>query len=280
MFEAAADKQIDAYFWTGVLVIVVIVIVAGLIAGAVRRQMRLTRLKNDLVATVSHELKTPLSSMRLLVDTLLDDERFDERKVHEYLQLIAKENARLSHLIDNFLTFSRMQRNKPAFNLAEIEAAEIANTAVEAAGEKFNTAQYRLDVETAVVLPRIVADTDALVAVVMNLLENAYKYTEDDKRITLRTYANGACVCFEVQDNGIGLSRRAAKKVFERFYQADQRLSRAGGGCGLGLSIVKFIVTAHGGSVSVASEPGRGSTFTVRIPIAVPESARIVGASA
>ena len=279
LFEAAADKQIDAYLWTGVLVIVVIVIVAGLIAGAVRRQMRLTRLKNDLVATVSHELKTPLSSMRLLVDTLLDDECFDERKVHEYLQLIAKENARLSHLIDNFLTFSRMQRNKPAFNLAEIEAAEIANTAVEAAGEKFNTAQCRLDVETAVVLPRIVADTDALVAVVMNLLENAYKYTEDDKRITLRTYANGACVCFEVQDNGIGLSRRAAKKVFERFYQADQRLSRAGGGCGLGLSIVKFIVTAHGGSVSVASEPGRGSTFTVRIPIAVPESARIVGAS-
>ncbi|MCH8913003.1 MAG: HAMP domain-containing histidine kinase [Planctomycetes bacterium] len=279
LFDAAADKQIAAYLWTGVLVIVVIVIVAGVIAGAIRRQMRLTRLKNDLVATVSHELKTPLSSMRLLVDTLLDDERFDERKVHEYLQLIAKENARLSRLIDNFLTFSRMQRNRRAFNMAEIEAAEIANTAVEAVGEKFNAAQCRLDVEVASGLPRIVADTDAIVTVIMNLLDNAYKYSEDDKRITLRTYANGAYVCFEVQDNGIGLSRRAAKKVFERFYQADQRLSRAGGGCGLGLSIVKFIVTAHGGSVSVASEPGRGSTFTVRIPIAVPESARIVGAS-
>lgn len=279
LFDAAADKQIAAYLWTGILVIAVVVILAVLIAGAIRRQMRLARLKNDLVATVSHELKTPLSSMRLLVDTLLDDERFDERKVHEYLQLIANENARLSRLIDNFLTFSRMQRNKRAFNMAEVEASEIANTAVEAAGERFNAAQCRLDVEVAPVLPRIVADTDALVTVVINLLDNAYKYTEDDKRIKLRTYANGAYVCFEVQDNGIGLSRRAAKKVFDRFYQADQRLSRAGSGCGLGLSIVQFIVTAHGGSVSVDSEPGRGSTFTVSIPVAAEESARTVGAS-
>ncbi len=277
LFETAADKQIVAYLWTGVLVIVVIVIVAALIAGAIRRQMRLTRLKNDLVATVSHELKTPLSSMRLLVDTLLDDERFDERTVREYLQLIAKENARLSRLIDNFLTFSRIQRNKRAFNMAETEAAQIANTAVEAVGEKFNAGQCRLDVEVVSGLPRIVADPDALVTVVMNLLDNAYKYTEDDKRIALRTYENGGNVCFEVRDNGIGLSRRAAKRVFERFFQADRRLSRAGSGCGLGLSIVKFIVTAHGGSVSVDSELGRGSTFTVKIPVAAPESARTVG---
>ena len=279
LFDTAADRQIVAYLWTGTLVIVVIVILAGLIAGAIRRQMRLARLKNDLVATVSHELKTPLSSMRLLVDTLLDDERFDERKVREYLQLIAKENARLSRLIDNFLTFSRMQQNKRAFNMAEIEAAEIANTAVEAVGEKFNAGQCRLDVDVASGLPRIVADTDALVTVIMNLLDNAYKYTEDDKRITLRTYANGAHVCFEVQDNGIGLSRRAAKRVFERHYQADERLSRAGSGCGLGLSIVQFIVTAHGGSVSLDSEPDQGSTFTVRIPVAAEESTRTVGAS-
>ncbi len=279
LFDSAADEQIAAYLWIGILVIAVIVIVAVLGAGAIQRQVRITRLKNDLVATVSHELKTPLSSMRLLVDTLLDDERFDERKVHEYLELIAKENARLSHLIDNFLTFSRMQRNKRAFKLAETEAAEITNTAVAAVGEKFNTARCRLDVEVAPGLPRIVADTDALVTVVMNLLDNAYKYTEDDKRIMLRTYANGAYVCFEVHDNGIGLSRQAAKRVFDRFYQADQRLSRAGGGCGLGLSIVQFIVTAHGGSVSVDSEPDRGSTFTVRIPAAVPESPSTVGAS-
>ena len=93
MFDAA-DRQIVAYLWTGVLVIVAIVIVAGLIAGAIRRQMRLARLKNDLVATVSHELKTPLASMRMLVDTLLDDGRYEERKVREYLQLISKENTR------------------------------------------------------------------------------------------------------------------------------------------------------------------------------------------
>jgi len=276
LFDAAAEKQIVAYFWTGTLVIVVIVIVVALFAGAIRRQMRLARLKNDLVATVSHELKTPLSSMRLLVDTLLDDERFDEGKVREYLQLISKENARLSHLIDNFLTFSRMQRNKRAFKMDEIEAANVAKRAMEIVGEKLTTAQCRFDVQIAPALPRIMADADALVTVVINLLDNAYKYTEADKQIALRTYANGAHVCFEVQDNGIGFSRRAAKRVFQRFYQADQRLSRSSGGCGLGLSIVQFIVTAHGGSVSVDSESGRGSTFTVSLPAVLPNSAKTV----
>ena len=279
LFDAAADKQITAYLWTGILVIAVVATLAVLIAGAIRRQMRLTRLKNDLVATVSHELKTPLASMRLLVDTLLNDEEFESQKVREYLSLIAKENTRLSHLIDNFLTFSRMQRNKRAFKLAETDATDITNTAVEAVGEKFKTARCQLDVETSPGLPRIVADTDALVTVVVNLLDNAYKYTADDKRIKLRTYANSEYVHFEVQDNGIGLSRRATKRVFDRFYQADQRLSRAGGGCGLGLSIVQFIVTAHGGSVAVDSEPSRGSTFTVRIPVAVSGSAGTVGGS-
>lgn len=279
LLDDAAVEQIAAYLWTGILVIAVIVIIAIVGAGAIRQQVRLATLKSDLVDTVSHELKTPLSSIRLLVDTLMDDKRFDERKVRDYLHLIAKENARLSHLIDNFLTFSRMQRNKLSFTLTESDASEIVNAAVDAVGQKFNLAQCRLNAEIAPGLPKILADTNALVTVVTNLLDNAYKYTEDDKRITLRTYANGEYVYFEVQDNGIGLSHLAAKRVFERFYQEDQRLSRSGSGCGLGLSIVQFIVTAHGGSVSVDSEPGRGSTFMFRIPIAIPESERTVGAS-
>lgn len=266
LFDDAADKQIAAYLWTGILVIGVVVILAVLIAGAIRRQMRLTRLKNDLLATVSHELKTPLSSMRLLVDTLLDDQKFNEPRVREYLGLIAKENTRLSHLIDNFLTFSRMQRNKRAFQLRTVQAAEIAATAAEAVGDRFNTPQCRFEVDIARDLPKIGADADALVTVILNLLDNAYKYTEDAKHITLRAYAKNGNVFFEVQDNGIGLSRRAAKKAFERFYQVDHLLSRSSGGCGLGLSIVQFIVAAHHGSVSVTSQPGQGSTFTVRLP--------------
>ena len=115
-------------------------------------------------------------------------------------------------------------------------------------------------------LPRILADTDAMVTALLNLLDNAYKYTGDDKRIALSAYADGADVCFAVQDNGIGLSGRATGKIFERFYQVDRSLARDGSGCGLGLGIVRFIVRSHGGRVDVESKPAVGSKFTITLP--------------
>ena len=267
LLDSAADEQIAAYLWTGFLVIGIIVVVAVVIARSVGRQMKLTQLKNNLIATVSHELKTPLASMRLLVDTLLEGHTHDEPRVREYLELISKENARLSRLIEHFLAFSRMERNKQTFERAEIQAQDIATAAAEAVDERFHAAHCRFDVEIEPNMPKIVGDADVLVTVVLNLLDNAYKYTEGDKHIVLRAYSENAHVCFEVQDNGIGLSHKAARRVFQRFYQVDQSLSRGGGGVGLGLSIVQFIVNAHGGSVSVASQAGEGSTFTVKLPV-------------
>jgi signal transduction histidine kinase len=261
-----------AYFWTGLLVIGAMSIFALIIARAFRRQMRLTRLRNDLVATVSHELKTPLASIRLLVDTLLDDSILDEQRVREYLELMAKENKRLSRLIDNFLAFSRMERNKHAFEFAEVRAADVIDAAVEVVRERFHASECRLDVEVAPDLPAINADADAMVTVLLNLLDNAYKYSPDEKHVALRAYAQNGNVCLEVEDNGIGLSRAASKKVFRRFYQVDRRVSRDTGGVGLGLSIVQFIVSAHGGTVGVASRVERGSKFTVTVPSATAES--------
>ena len=266
--DSAADAQVTAYLWTGVLLIAVIAALAFVIARVVGRQIRLTRLKNDLIATVTHELKTPLASMRLLVDTLLDDQRHDEAQVREYLGLISKENHRLSRLIEDFLTFSRMERNKLAFDKRDVEPAEVVRTAADAVGPRFDREHCRFDVEIAPTLPRIVADPDAMATVIVNLLDNAYKYSNEEKHIVLRTYSENGNVCFSVRDNGIGLSRRAARRVFERFYQVDRRLSRDTSGVGLGLSIVKFIVDAHGGIVNVDSQPGRGSTFTVSLPAA------------
>jgi signal transduction histidine kinase len=143
---------------------------------------------------------------------------------------------------------------------------EIVTSAVDTVREKYQAPGARLDVEVGAGLPKITGDAGSLVTVLVDLLDNAHKYTGDDKHVTLRADAGEGKVCLEVQDNGIGLSRRAAKKVFGRFYQVDHRLARQTGGCGLGLSIVQFIVTAHGGSVSVSSQPGRGSTFTVTLP--------------
>jgi two-component system, OmpR family, phosphate regulon sensor histidine kinase PhoR len=115
-------------------------------------------------------------------------------------------------------------------------------------------------------LPSLYGDEDALVTVLMNLLENAYKYTGETKRIVLRTRQEATGVVIEVEDNGIGIGRRDRKRIFRPFYQVDQRLARERGGCGLGLSIVDFIVRAHGGQVTVRSEPGVGSLFRVVLP--------------
>jgi signal transduction histidine kinase len=204
--------------------------------------------------------------MRLLVDTLLNSKTLNEPTAREYLELIAKENLRLSRLIDNFLAFSRMERNKYALDFKEVPARTLVENAAAAVHERFSVPGCRFQVEMPPVLPRIVADADAMVTALVNLLDNAYKYSGDQKEISLQAKAENGSVCFTVKDNGIGLSPRETKKIFKRFYQVDQRLSRTTGGCGLGLSIVKFVVSAHHGTIRVESQPERGSAFTITVP--------------
>ncbi len=310
-FAAASARQARFYLWTGFAVVVVIALIALLVARYVGAQMRLARLKNELVSTVSHELKTPLASMRALVDTLAAGSYRDERQLRDYLDLIAKENVRLSHLIDNFLTFSRLERGQQSFRFEALDPAQVVADAVSALQEKLGAAQCSFASQIEPGLPLIRGDADALSSVLINLLDNAVKYTNGNKRIGVRVYAangrasspaaaelvgrkeaqagtkrnppffaslcaflrphpasaeNVGTVVFEITDNGIGFERSEAKKIFERFYQVDQSLTRQRGGCGLGLGIVQQIVRAHDGDVQVESEPGKGSVFRVRIP--------------
>ena len=266
LFNTAADRRVTRYLVVGSIVIAAMSVLGLLIARGFGRQVQLARLKNDLVATVSHELKTPLTAMRALVDTLLDTEQLNEKTTREYLKLLATENARLSRLIENFLTFSRLERNKFTFEFSRLRPQQVVDGAVAALGERAQAPGCLLESDMAADLPSIRGDVDALVTALLNLLDNAWKYTGDKKHIVLRTEAHNGSVCFSVEDNGIGLTPREEKRVFRRFYQVDQGLSRSAGGCGLGLSIVQSIVEAHRGSVRVESEPGRGSTFTIEIP--------------
>ena len=268
LLATTTEHRAAIYFWTGILVVAVMGILTLLAVRLLRRQAALARLKNDLVATVSHELKTPLSSMRVLVDTLLDSEKRGDQKTREYLQLVAQENERLSRLIENFLTFSRMERRKYTFHFKSLPARQIVNAAVEVVRERFAAADCHFEVQVEPDLPDIVADPEAMPTALINLLDNAWKYSDDAKRITLRARVSNGTVAFSVQDNGIGIAPRETKKIFQNFYQVDQRLSRRGGGCGLGLSIVQFIVAAHRGRVSVESAPDQGSTFTISLPTA------------
>jgi signal transduction histidine kinase len=262
----AATRARNAYlFWAGVLSIVTIVVVAVAAGLTFRRQARLARLKTDLVAAVSHELRTPLASMRLLVDGLLRDDSPDPRKTRDYLELISTENGRLSRLIENFLTFSRLERNRHRFEFATVSPAAIARTAVTAMQDRLYPGCV-IEVEIDEGLPAIHADADALVGALLNLLDNAYKYTPGEKRIRVRASRDRGEIVFAVADNGIGIPLGEQRRIFRRFYRVDRRLARDTSGVGLGLSIVDEVVRAHRGTVRVASEAGQGSVFTVRLP--------------
>jgi len=266
-FAASSERRVMGYFWTGFVMIGIMSLVCGLLVRSLLAQQRLTRMKNDFVATVTHELKTPLASTRLFVDTLLEGRCRDEQQQREYLELIARENKRLTRLIDNFLTFSRMERNKRTFCFEDVEPSAIATVATDAVHESFECLGCTLTMDVADNLPPIVADEDSMITVLLNLLDNACKYSDDDKRIELRVFEKDHAVCFQVQDNGIGMAKRELSKVLDRFYQVDQSLSRKCGGAGLGLSIVNFVVDAHGGKIDIESEPGKGSVFTVKVPV-------------
>ena len=164
-FDETVRRQKLSYIWVAVLAIGVVA-VSALAAGSVlRRNWQLARLKTDLVAAVSHELKTPLASMRLLVDSLLDEEVSDAQKTHDYLELIARENLRLSRLIENFLTFSRLERNRQKFDFAAVRPEQVIEAAVEAAGERLQAPDCRFEVTVSAGLPALRADEDALVTV-------------------------------------------------------------------------------------------------------------------
>jgi len=294
-FQTAAKRQTSIYIWTGILVSVLMFFAGAFAIRSVNHQIKMNRLKNDFIATVTHELKTPLASMRVLVDTLLEGNYEGQQTATEYLQLVANENKRLTHLIDSFLTFSRMERNKQVFDFHPVSPSEIATAAAEAMGAKFNggtgilPVNYSQDGHATSLpaenmgkmpmppnckfpvtidenLPLVSADKAGMVTVLVNLLDNAYKYTNSDKEIQLKVYEQNGSVCFAVKDNGIGLSPRVQRKIFNRFYQVDSRLNRRAEGCGLGLSIIKFIVDAHKGTIEVESTAGKGSTFTVKLP--------------
>jgi signal transduction histidine kinase len=257
-----------------------IAIVGVAAAGSLRRHLRLARMKTDLVAAASHELRSPLASMRVLVDGLLADDSFDPKKTREYLEMLAVENARLSRLIENFLTFSMLERNRHRFMFAPSDPSAIVAAAVETVRDRV-PADGVLRVEVPASLPPVMADADALQTALTNLLENALKYTPAQKRIVVRVSHDGdGAVTFAVEDNGIGIPVREQRRIFRRFYRVDQRLSRDSSGVGLGLSIVELIVRGHHGTVTVQSAPGAGSTFTVRVPCAGPEPSRVPEGSA
>jgi signal transduction histidine kinase len=266
VLDLAIAEQRRFLYWTGGLTTFAALLIAGTAVLALSRQLALSELKNTSVATVAHELRTPLASMRMLVDTLREGRVRTEEQRAEYLDLIAAENERLSRLAENFLTFSRLERGTQTLDFAPVAPSAIAARAAAPLQPRLEAAHFTLDVPSD--LPAVRADIDALAQVLTNLLDNALKYTGENKHIALRARAHGTRVTFSIEDNGLGISPAQKAAIFRPFYQVDQKLSRTREGCGLGLAIVRRIVDAHGGEIDLASEPGKGSVFHVTLPCA------------
>lgn len=234
------------------------------------REARLSRMKTDFVSLVSHELRTPITSIRMFIETLAMGRVKEPQELQTVLDLLSKETARLSGMIESVLDWSRIESGKKTYRKEKVAASTLADAAVEAFKAQHIGTELPLAVTIGASLGNVEIDRDALSGALLNLLQNAWKYSKDDKRIELRVANDDEFVVFEVEDHGVGIPRREQKRIFDRFYRVDSLLTRVTEGSGLGLSIAQRIVQAHDGWISVDSVPGRGSTFRIHLPRADP----------
>lgn len=254
--------------------ILILALVATTIIGTVAtlvilyREAYLSRLQTDFVNKVSHDLRTPLTSIRMFVETLQMGRLADEAQRREALDIIAAETARLSSLIARLLDWARMESGKRTYDLRRQPVGPIVDDALRAVEpQRLQTgADVRRDVPDD--LPPVLADRDALGDALVDLLQNAFKYTGPDKHIAVTARKAGNAVEVVVSDNGPGIPGADQKRIFEKFYRGKDPLERSIEGSGLGLSMVKHVVEAHGGKVSVRSEVGKGAAFSVFLRLA------------
>ncbi|RKI04455.1 cell wall metabolism sensor histidine kinase WalK [Corallococcus sp. AB038B] len=240
----------------------------GYTARVLYREARLSRMKTDFVSLVSHELRTPLTSIRMFIETLALGRLKDPAQQQEVLDLLTKETERLSDLIERVLDWARIESGRKVYQRESLPVTDVVDAAVVA----FRTQRHGDGMEFTVKvddgLPHVDVDRVAVAGALLNLLQNAYKYSGPaHRRIALRAQRDGGHVNLSVEDNGVGIAKKDRKRIFERFYRVDNLLTRKTEGSGLGLAISKRIVDAHGGRITVKSEPGQGSCFTLQLPV-------------
>jgi two-component system phosphate regulon sensor histidine kinase PhoR len=255
------------------------VVLGGLMImlAAVRKERRLNELKSEFISNVSHELKTPLSLIRMFGELIAMGKLKNPETSREYADIITRESERLARLIDNVLDFARMERGKVAYDFKpDADLAEVVERALDVYRYRLDREGFKLTVEIEPDLPPVSLDENAMTLVLLNLVDNAMKYGKAGKEggeVTVRLRREGASLALSVQDNGPGILPEEQRKVFERFYRAKQARGRPIRGSGIGLSLVRHIAEAHGGKVTLQSEENHGCTFTVTVPVKAPPDA-------
>jgi signal transduction histidine kinase len=233
----------------------------------ISREMNLARLKSDFVANVSHELRTPLALIRLYAETLELGRLTAQEKYQEYFRIIREESERLSALINNILDFSRIEAGRKEYDFKQTDLAELVRSTLDSYRFQIEQNGFAFEENIANDIPPVNVDREAIARSLLNLVNNALKYSKDQKFIGVSLYRSNGSVKLEVRDRGIGIAPAEQDKIFEKFYRCGDPLVHNTKGSGLGLSLVKHIAQAHGGNVFVESAPERGSKFTIALPI-------------
>lgn len=235
---------------------------------SVSKEMALARLKSDFVSNVSHELRTPLALIRLYAETLELGRITTQEKKDEYYRIIRKESERLTALINNILDFSRIEAGRKEYDFRETDVAELVRSTLDAYRYQIEQQGFEFEEKIDANIPPMHVDREAIARALVNLVNNALKYSADEKFICVKLYRTNGTLKLEVADKGIGITRREQAKIFEKFYRTGDPLVHNTRGSGLGLSLVRHITHAHGGEVEVESTPGKGSKFIVSLPLA------------
>jgi signal transduction histidine kinase len=246
----------------------------------VTRELALAKLKSDFVSNVSHELRTPLALIRLFAETLELKRISSPEKQHEYHEIIRKESERLTALINNILDFSRIEAGKKEYSFKETDVADLVRSTMESYRHEIEQNGFHFEQKIDNNLPQLQVDREAIARSLLNLVNNAVKYSSAEKYLCVSLYRHNGGVNIEVVDHGIGIPVHEHPRIFEKFYRVGDPLVHNTKGSGLGLSLVRHIVEAHKGAVAVESTPGKGSKFIISLPVQNSEIAQTMRGTA
>lgn len=266
VIEQTARREI---FLFGVLLTVIVALMllgAFLIVRDISRESETTRLKTEFVRNISHELKTPLTLIRLYGETLQRKENLSDEEKKDSYEIITKESERLSHLINNVLDFSRIEMGRKEFDFKKGDLAKVVRDTLDSFHYHLEKKGFTLNTDISSDLQEIHFDREAMTSVLINLLSNAMKFSPESKEVTVKLFRENERAVLQIADKGVGIPPKELSKIFQRFYRSKDRAVSQTRGSGLGLTLVKHIVEAHGGQIKVDSEPGKGSIFSVILP--------------